>query len=65
MHPSEEAQIYVHDLDLFMNRCGTSGSPQFPLHLSTCIEAPETSANSRSWGDFVVDAGIALASVGE
>ena len=54
------------------HRCGSSWiSAEFPIHLisnpfllSMCIDAPESTTNSRSSGDFEVGAGVALDSIG-
>ena len=51
---------------------GVPGSPQSlqsselkSFLLRMCTEAPESTTNSRSSGDFEVGAGVALASIGE
>ena len=51
---------------------GSWNSAEFPVHLSLklfllsmCIEAPESTTNSRSLRDFEVGAGVAQASIDE
>ena len=43
----------------------TTSSELKSFLLSMCIDAPESTTNARSSGDFGVGAGVALASIGE